>query len=89
MTRNPLWLALALLGVLGLVAARTGRAADEAGHPPDAQMLLDLDLLREADLARDRGFFTRMRLFERIRLLETLPGLEPQSRTPPVPREAK
>lgn len=88
MTRTPLWLAAALLSLLGLVA-RPARAADPPGQPPDAQMLLDLELLKEADLARDRGFFARMRLFERMRVLEALPALESQTQMPPVPKEVK
>ncbi len=90
MRRTPAWLALGLLGAVGLVTARAGRAADGAGQPPDARMLLDLDLLKEADLARDRGVLTRMQILERMRLLERLPALEsqPQPRTS-VPKEAK
>ena len=89
MTRTPLWLAAALLSLLGLVTARPARAADPPGQPPDAQMLLDLELLKEADLARDRGFFARMRLFERMRVLEALPTLESQTQMPPAPKEVK
>lgn len=89
MTRTPLWLAAALLSVLGLVTARPARAADPPGQPPDAQMLLDLELLKEADLARDRSFLTRMRIVERMRVLEALPALESQTQMPPVPKEVK
>src|SRR2546422_526577 len=71
-------------------AARAGRAADGAPEPPDAQMLLDLDLLKEADLARDRGLLTRMQMLERMRLLEALPVLQaPLPREAPAPSEAK
>jgi hypothetical protein len=89
MTRTPLWLAAALLSVLGLVTARPARAADPPGQPPDAQMLLDLELLKEADLGRDRSFLTRMRIVERMRVLEALPALESQTQMPPVPKEVK
>jgi len=87
--RTPVWLAVGLLGAIGFVTARAGRAADGAGQPPDAQMLLDLDLLKETDLARDRGLLTRMPILERMRLLEALPALQTQPRTVPAPNEAK
>ena len=86
---RSIWLAVALLGAIGFWTARTGRAADGDGQPPDAQMLLDLDLLKEADLARDRGLLTRMPILERMRLLEALPALQTPPRTTPAPNEAK
>ena len=89
MARAPVWLAVGLLGTIGLSAPRAGRAADGASEPPDAQMLLDLDLLKDADLARDRGFLTRMQILERMRLLEALPVLEAPPRGAPAPSETK
>ena len=89
MHRTPVWLAVGLLGAIGLVTARVGRAADGAGQPPDAQMLLDLDLLKETDLTREHGLLTRMPILEQMRLLEALPALQTQPRTVPAPNEAK
>ncbi len=89
MTRTPLWLAAALLSLLGLVTGRSARAADPPGQQPDAQMLLDLELLKETDLARDRSFLTRMGIVERLRLLEALPALESQTQAPLPPKEVK
>jgi len=86
---RSIWLAVGLLGAIGFGTARAGRAADGDGPPPDAQMLLDLDLLKEADLARDRGLLTRMPILERMRLLEALPALQTPPRTTPAPNEAK
>ena len=83
MPRTPVWVAVGLLGTIGLSAPRAGRTADGSAEPPDAQMLLDLDLLKDADLSRDRGLLTRMQMLERMRLLEALPALEA-----PLPREA-
>lgn len=82
MPRTPVWVAVGLLGTIGLSAPRTGRAADGSAEPPDAQMLLDLDLLEDADLSRDRGLLARMQILERMRLLEALPVLEA-----PLPRD--
>lgn len=82
MPRTPVWVAVGLLGTIGLSAPRAGRAADGSSVPPDAQMLLDLDLLKDADLSRDRGLLTRMQILERMRLLEALPVLEA-----PLPRD--
>ena len=60
----------ALVGSLVLVAALTGaRGAAAPEDPPDAQMLLDLDLLSQPE-ARDRDFVRRLSLFERLRMLE-------------------
>jgi len=84
----PVWLALGLAGTVSFVPGRTGRAADRDGPPPDARMLLDLDLLKEADLARQRSLLTRLPILERMRLLERLPALETQPQ-PPVPGEVK
>lgn len=89
MTRTPLWLAAALLALLGLMTERPAHAADLPGQRPDAQMLLDLELLNETDLARDRSFLTRMRIVERLRLLEALPALESQTQMPAAPKEVK
>ena len=54
MRRPRIWLALGLLGAIGSgTAATAAMAADNATQPPpDAQMLLDLDLLSGTDLKR-------------------------------------
>jgi hypothetical protein len=90
--RARVWLALGLLGALGSGPAMTpSDAADGAvPPPPDAQMLLDLDLLKGTDLKRERELYTRMPILERMRILESMPGSEDAPRQTPVPpSEAK
>ena len=65
-------------------------AADGAGQPPpDAQMLLDLDLLKGTDLARERELLTRMPILERMRILESMPGSQTGTQPAPTPNERK
>jgi len=92
--RARLWLALGLLGAVGGgPAAPSSHAAEGTAPPPDAQMLLDLDLLRVTDLKRERELYTRMPILEKMRTLEYLPALEsdprPTQRSGPAPGEAK
>ena len=58
MERVPVWLATALLGI-ALAAPRPARAAEPKEPPPEAEMLLNLDLLEDADLAKDRDLLKR------------------------------
>jgi hypothetical protein len=64
-----------------LVALASGRAVTAAPSdpPPDAEVLLNLDLLKETDLARDRDLLRTLSLVERLRLLEALKYLESQT----------
>jgi len=89
--RARVWLALGLLGAVGSGPAMTpSNAADGAMPPPDAQMLLDLDLLKETDLKRERELYTRMPILERMRILESMPSSEDAPRqTPAPPSETK
>jgi len=91
--RARLWLALGLLGAFGGGAAASLSDAAEGAAPPDAQMLLDLDLLRGTDLKRERELYTRMPILEKMRTLEYLPALEsdprPTQRSGPAPSEVK
>jgi len=90
--RARVWLALGLLGAVGIGPAMTpSDAADGAvPPPPDAQMLLDLDLLKETDLKRERELYTRMPILERMRILESMPISEDAPRqTPAPPSEVK
>jgi len=74
-----------LLAAVGLLAARApGSAAPDP--PPDAELLLNLDLLKEADLARQADLYRRMSLVQRLRVLEILKFLEGQ---PPAPATSK
>ena len=92
MRRARVWLALGLLGAVGSGPAMTpSDAADGAvPPPPDAQMLLDLDLLKGTDLKRERELYTRMPILERMRILESMPSSEDAPRqTPAPPSETK
>ena len=80
MDQVPGWLAVALLGTVVFVPLRHAGAAEPREAPPEAELLLNLDLLREADLARERDLLRRMQIVERWRLLESLRLLE--SRAP-------
>jgi len=75
------------------VGALLPGAAGAAGSdpPPDAELLLNLDLLKEADLARQGDLYRRMSLLQRLRLLEALKFLEAQPATPVTskPRESE
>ena len=87
MRRARVWLALGLLGAVGSGPALTpSNAADGAvPPPPDAQMLLDLDLLKETDLKRERDLYMRMPILERMRILESMPSSEGAPRQAPAP----
>lgn len=90
MRRTRLWLALGLLGAIGSGSATSpSDAADGAAPPPDAQMLLDLDLLRGTDLKRERELYTRMPIFEKMRALESMPPSETTPRPAPAPSGTK
>ncbi len=78
MRRTCVWLALGLLGAVasGTAASPSDAADGVAQPPPDAQMLLDLDLLKGTDLNRERELYTRMPILERMRILESMPNSE-------------
>jgi len=83
-------LALAVVLVV-LAGARAGAAEPEA--PPDAQLLLDLDLLaetkpQERDLMRRMSVVERWRLLEMMRMLEARPAAESMPPPPPPPPPA-
>ena len=82
-------LGAALLAVVSLLAWRAPASA-ASDPPPDAELLLNLDLLKEADLARQADLYRRMSLLQKLRLLEALKFLEAQPPTPVTskPREA-
>lgn len=86
--------ALAVLAALGLAMGGVPAHAGAREEPPDAQVLLDLDMLKEADLARDRDLYRAMGVLERLRMLEALRFFEaapPPPETVPVtpaPRKA-
>ena len=78
-----------LLAAAGLLVwTAPGSAASDS--PPDAELLLNLDLLKEADLARQADLYRRMSLLQKLRMLEALKFLESQPPTPVTskPREA-
>lgn len=80
--------ALAVLAALGVVAGGVPARAGAGEAPPDAQILLDLDMLKEANLARDRDLYRTMGVLERLRMLEVLRFFEsapPPPETVPVP----
>jgi hypothetical protein len=85
------WLALGLLGAVasGTAASPSGAADGAVQPPPDAQMLLDLDLLKGTDRNRERELYTRMPILERMRILESMPSSETAPRQTPAPNEAK
>src|SRR5206468_2812018 len=87
--RARIWLALGLLGAIGGGMASSSDAADGAAPPPDAQMLLDLDLLGGTDLQRERELYTRLPILEKMRTLESMPASETGPRPVPAPSEAK
>jgi hypothetical protein len=89
--RTRLWLALGLLGAVasGTAASPSGAADGPVQPPPDAQMLLDLDLLKGTALNRERELYTRMPILERMRILESMPSSETAPRQTPAPNEAK
>ncbi|PYN85677.1 MAG: hypothetical protein DMD87_22495 [Candidatus Rokuibacteriota bacterium] len=89
MGRARIWLALGLLGAIGGGMASSSDAADGAAPPPDAQMLLDLDLLGGTDLQRERELYTRLPILEKMRTLESMPASETGPRPVPAPSEAK
>jgi hypothetical protein len=85
--RRGLRLVLVLLAVVG------GRIVDaaEPEAPPDAQLLLDLDLLsdtkpQERDLMRRLSVVERWRLLDTMRLLQATPAALPP---PPPPAPAR
>jgi hypothetical protein len=75
---------LSLIGAGGGVTLAPAQPATD--RPPDAEMLLQLDLLREADLARERPLLGRMRILERLRMLEAMRLLESQTDIAPTKR---
>ena len=82
------WVAATFAGVLmgGVsVAGATGqRPAAPADAPPDARLLLELDLLRETDLGKQRDLYSKLSLFERLKLLERLGVLDLEAETTPA-----
>ena len=91
MRRARIWLALGLLGAIGggTVASAAMAADSTTQPPPDAQMLLDLDLLSGTDLKRERELYTLMPMLERMRVLESMPASETHPKPAPPPSEAK
>ena len=89
MRRARIWLALGLLGAVGGATVSSSDAVDGAAQPPDAQMLLDLDLLKGTDLKRERELYTRMPMLEKMRTLESMPASETGPRPNRAPTEAK
>jgi hypothetical protein len=90
--RTHLWIALAVLGAAGSgsVVSRSTAADAAVPPPPDAQMLLDLDLLKSTDLSRERELYKRMPILENMRFLETMPSSEATTPRPtPAPTEVK
>lgn len=77
---------LALLAALA-VAAPVAHAVE---RPPDAQMLLDLDLLREADprAHREVPVARSVRLLEFFKRLEAPAAARPNSDARPSPKDA-
>jgi len=87
--RARMWLALGLLGAVGGgTTVSSSDAADGATQPPDAQMLLDLDLLKGTDLKRERELYTRMPILEKMRTLESMPASEGGPRPTQAPSQA-
>lgn len=87
------WLAAAV-GVLVLLPraalAQTATPAPRpAVEPPDAEMLLNLELLSETNLVRDRELYGRLRLLERLKLLERLRVLDSDAPLPSGSKEVK
>ena len=66
------------------VAGATGRRAAPGDVPPDAELLLRLDLLRESDLAKRRELYSKLSLFERLELLERLRILDLEAEMTPT-----
>ena len=85
-------LALAAVVLVALAGARAAAAA-EPEAPPDAQLLLDLDLLAETkpeerDLMRRMSVVERWRLLEMMRMLDARPAVESMPPPPPPPPPA-
>jgi hypothetical protein len=80
------WLILVTAGGSLLLPASV-RANGAAVPPPDAAMLLDLDLLKDIDLVRQRGVLRWLPLLGRLRLLEHLDLFE--AAPPPGPARAE
>lgn len=84
MRRAVAALAVVLVGAVSVAGASGQRAGAPAGAPPDAELLLQLDLLREGDLAKQRDLYSKLSLFERLKLLEQLGLLDLESELTPA-----
>jgi hypothetical protein len=69
--------------LLALAVSRVSAASDDP--PPDAQLLLDLDLLSQTE-PQARDLMRRMSVVERLRLLELFRVLDARPTVPAEPR---
>jgi hypothetical protein len=77
-----------MLGLI-LLAPALAAQAERKDPPPDAELLLNLDLLKETDLAKERDLYRRFRMFESLRLLEHWQMMDSQTPAAPAQKEKR